>query len=325
MNWAILGTGKIARRFAYALNNIPDKAQLLAVGSRTQATADAFADEFHIERRYAGYENAVADPDIDIVYVGTPGILHHRDAALCLEAGKHVLCEKVMCINAKETRDLVGLARRKDLFLMEAMWTRFFPVHVRLRELVAEGAIGPINGMVMLFAAQTPFDLKNRFFDVALGAGVLIDIGSYGVALTYNLLGKPDKVMGTAYFGESGADYQGTYILQYDAGPISTIVCSQTSYDVKEAFIYGPKGKIVIHDPWYKPTALTLHVEGKEPELCEYPLNGWNGYEYEAMHVMERIQAGHTESDVIPLDESIAIVGTLDELRAQWGYKYPTE
>ncbi len=325
MRWAILGTGKIANRFAYALNNIPKSAELLAVGSRTQETGDAFGDKYHIPRRHVGYEAVAADPDIDIVYIGTPGVRHLADVSLCLEAGKHVLCEKAMTMNAGQTRQMIDLARRTGLFLMEGMWTRFFPIHVRIRELLAEGVTGGINGITVQFCATPPYDLHNRFYDVNLGAGVLLDTGSYGVSWAYSLLGKPDAVTGLAYFGESGADYQGAYVLKYDSGPIVSIMCSQTSVDVKEAVIFGSKGKIEVHDPWYKPDSMTVYAEGKAPERIEMPLGQYNGYEFEAMHVMDCIRAGKTELAIMPLDETLSIIETLDALRAQWGFKYPFE
>lgn len=325
MRWAILGTGKIAKRFAAALNNIPEQAELLAVGSREQATADSFGAAFHIPRRYAGYDKVVADPDIDIVYVGTPTVYHQRDVTLCLEAGKHVLCEKAFTINAGEAEVLCRLALQKKLFLMEAMWTRFFPIHVRIRELLAEHAIGEIHGLVINFMATAPFDLKNRFFDVNLGAGVLLDTGSYGISWAYSLLGKPEQVTGLTHFGESGADYRSACIMKYTTGQLVTVTCCQTSYDVKEAVIFGSNGKIEVHDPWYKPTAMTLHVTGHKPQLIEMPLGRYNGYEYEAGAVMDCIAAGKTECELMPHAQTIAIMQTMDGLRQQWGFKYPFE
>lgn len=325
MRWAILGTGKIGNRFAEALNNIPEKAELVAVGSRNQETADAFADKYNIPKRIVGYENVAADPDVDIVYVGTPGVYHLKDVSTCLEAGKHVLCEKAMTINAAQAETLINLARKKNLFLMEAMWTRFFPIHVRIRELLAKGVIGDINGIVICFTAKPPFDPKNRFYDLNLGAGVLLDTVSYGVSWTYSLLGEPDEVTGLANFGETGADVQTALIMKYDVGQLVTMISSQLSYDVKEAVIFGSIGKIEVHAPWYKPFAMTVHVEGNEPELIEMPLKNYIGYEHEAMAVMESIQAGKIECDDMPLDESLAIIRTLDKVRKQLNYKYPFE
>jgi dihydrodiol dehydrogenase / D-xylose 1-dehydrogenase (NADP) len=325
LSWAVLGTGKITNRFATALNNIPEKAEFLAVGSRNQETADAFGDKFNIPRRYDSYEKVVSDPEIDIVYIGTPGVFHLRDVKMCLEAGKHVLCEKAFTINAKEAKELIDMSREKKLFLMEAMWTRFFPLHVKIREMLAEGVIGKVNGLTINFLAKPPFDLNNRFFDVNLGAGVLLDTASYGVSWASSLFGKPEAVTGLAVFGESGADYQTSLVLRYPGGQLVSLMSSQISYDDKNAVIFGSDGKIIVHDPWYKPTRMTVYVAGKEPEEIVMPLDGYNGYEFEAMEVMECINAGKLESDTISLDETLSIMQTLDAVREQWGHKFPFE
>lgn len=325
MRWAVLGTGKIANRFGEALNNIPEKAELLAVGSRGLEAANAFGDTHDIPRRYVGYENVVSDPDVEIVYIGTPGVFHLRDVKLCLEHGKHVLCEKAFTINAEEAEKLIILAREKKLFLMEAMWTRFFPIHIRIRELLSEGAIGKVNEITINFMSKPPFDLSNRFFDINLGAGVLLDTASYGVSFASSLFGNPEAVTGLAYFGESGADYQTSLVLRYSEGQLVCLMSSQISYDDKDAVIFGETGKIVVHSPWYKPTKMTVYVEGKEPELFEMPLGRFNGYEFEAMEVMNCIQAGKLESEFMPLNETLSIMKTLDSVREQWGHKFPFE
>ncbi|MBI9050308.1 MAG: Gfo/Idh/MocA family oxidoreductase [Anaerolineaceae bacterium] len=325
IRWGILGTGKIANRFAASLNNISDKAELLAIGSRTAKTGDAFADKYNIPRRYVGYEGVVNDPDVDIVYIGTPGVFHKHDVSMCLNHGKHVLCEKALTINAQEAKEIIALAREKRLFLMEAMWTRFFPIHVKIRSLLKEKTIGDVTAMAINFAATPPFDLNNRFFKLDLGAGVLLDTGSYGISWAYSLLGKPQEVVGLAHFGESGADYQIACLMKFPAGQLVSILSSQMSYDHKNATIIGTKGKIEIHDPWYKPEVMTIYRENQEPERVEMPLDGYVGYEYEAMAVMDCIQNGKTECDVMPLDESIEIMKTLDSLRASWNHKYPFE
>ncbi len=198
IKWGVLGTGKISTRFAQALNNIPEHAELLAVGSRNQETADAFGDKFNIPRRFTSYEDVAKDPDIDIIYIGTPGVYHLRDTSLALNHGKHVLCEKAFAINKKEAQAMVDLAREKNLFLMEAMWTRFFPIHVKIRELLAEKVIGNVNGATINFIATAPFDLNNRFFDINLGASVLLDTASYGVSWASSLFGEPEAVTGLA-------------------------------------------------------------------------------------------------------------------------------
>ncbi len=325
LKWGILGTGKIATRFSEALNNIPEHAELLAVGSRKKETGDAFGDKFNIPRRYTNYEDVAADPDVDIVYIGTPGVYHLRDTSMSLKQGKHVLCEKAFSINAKEAQAMVDIAREKNLFLMEAMWTRFFPIHVRIRELLKEGAIGTPNGITINFLAKPPYDLNNRWFDLNLGAGVLLDTASYGISWASSLFGEPEAVTGLASFGESGADYQTSMVMRYSGNQLVCLMSSQISYDDKDAVLFGSTGKIVVHSPWYKPLTMTLHMEGKEPELINMPLDGYNGYEFEAMEVMNCIKAGKTESDIMPLDETVSIMKTMDTVREQWGYKFPFE
>ncbi len=325
MKWAILGTGKIATRFAEALNNIPEKAELLAVGSRKKETGDVFGDKFNIPRRYTNYEEVAADPDVDIMYIATPGVYHLRDVTMCLNHGKHVLCEKAFAINAKQAKAMIDLAREKNLFLMEAMWTRFFPIHVRIRELLKEEAIGTPNGITINFLAKPPYDLSNRWFDLNLGAGVLLDTASYGISWASSLFGEPEAVTGLASFGESGADYQTSMVMRYSGNQLVCLMSSQISYDDKDAVLFGSTGKIVVHSPWYKPLKMTLYQEGKEPELISLLLDGYNGYEYEAMEVMNCIKAGKTESGVMPLDETLSIMKTMDTVREQWGYKFPFE
>lgn len=319
-----MGTGKIANRFATALQNLPD-AEMVAVGSRRQETADTFADQYGIPRRHVAYEALASDPDIDVIFVGTPHVFHLRDASLCLNAGKHVLCEKILTINATEAEHLINLARAKERFLMEAMWTRFFPVHVRIRELLAEERIGDIQAVQANFFYPAPRDLKNRFFNKALGGSAFLDAGSYGVSFAHSLLGAPSEIVSTAIMGETDVDYTSACLLRYDSGAIGVVSCSMVSPDVKNARIIGSKGVIDIHPSWYKPTEMTLTVMGEEPETTTYPLNGYNGYEYEATAVMDCIREGKTECEVMPLDDSLAIMKILDTIREQWNLSYPSE
>jgi len=323
--WAILGTGKIGNRFAEALVNIPQQAELWAVGSRNQETAEAFGDKYGIPKRYDSYHAAVADPQVDVVYIGTPGVYHIRDIKMSLEAGKPVLCEKAFTINAAEAREVVALSRQKGLFLMEAMWTRFFPLHVKLRQLLEAGAIGQVNGLTVNFVTTTPYDLQNRFFDVNLGAGVLLDLGSYGISFASSLFGPSTACRGLATFGESGADYQAGMVMTYAGDKIAVVMSSQVSYDQKDAVVFGTEGKIVVSEPWYKPTQMVLYQNGNEPQVMDFPLGDFNGYEYEALAVMDCLRQGKTECEVMPLDESIQIMETMDGLREQWGFKYPFE
>ena len=326
--WGVLGTGKIANRFATALNNIADEAELTAVASRTRETAEKFAGKYNALKAYEGYDALVSDPDIDIVYVGTPGRCHREDVLRALRAGKNVLCEKALALNAGEAAEMIALARSKGLFFMEAMWTRFFPVHVMIRELIAEGAIGDVRGLVANFSAVAPGDPdtdRTRFWNLELGASALLDIGAYGIAFGSGLFGKPVEIKGVAHIGEAGFDYQNSCVIKYDGGRIASVMSSQVSYDLKTAVIYGTGGRIEIDDPWYKPESMTLVVPGREVQPLRFPLDGFNGYEYEIREVMSCLDGGRTESAVVPLDESLEVMKTMDELRRQWGFKFPME
>lgn len=325
--WGVLGTGKIANRFAQALNNITDEAEFAAIGSRSLETAEKFAAKYNATKAYQGYEALVSDPDIDVVYIGTPGKCHKDDVLMALNAGKNVLCEKAFALNAGEAEEMVALAREKNLFLMEAMWTRFFPVHVKIRELIAEGAIGDVRGVHANFSAVAPGGPTdvNRFWDVNLGASALLDIGAYGVAFASSLLGKPTDIKGVAHIGEAGFDYQNASVMSFDGGRIASVMASQVSYDVKTAFVYGTEGRIEIDDPWYKPVSMSITQAGKDTVPMNFPLDGFNGYEYEIREVMSCFDAGKKESDIVPLDESIEVMKTMDTLRAQWGFKFPSE
>jgi len=174
-------------------------------------------------------------------------------------------------------------------------------------------------------AATVPPDPKNRFHDVKLGAGVLLDLGSYGISWAYKLFGPPEDVTGLPCFGETGADYQSAYVLRHSGGQITTVMASMIAHDVKEAVLFGSKGKIVVHDPWYKPHTMTIYTENAEPQLIEMPLGKYNGYEYEALAVMECIRDEKTESPVMPLDETLEIIKVIDKIRDQWGFKYPND
>ncbi len=319
MRWAILGTGAVANRFAASLNNIPERAELTAVGSRNLDTAAAFAEKYDIPAAHGSYQDVALDPNVDIVYIGTPHPVHHRDARMSLEAGKHVLCEKAFTMNAAEAEDLITLAREKDLFLMEAMWTRFFPIQVRIREILAEGLLGELQGLVIHHAYMGLEELPESY-PPELGMGTFMDQAPYGVNFAYAVLGPPKRTTNITTFGPRGINYQTSGVFEHDGGALTTWMASRTAVDVKEAVIFGSKGKIDVHAPWYKPTAMTLHIQGQEPQTIEMPLDGYVGYEYEALAVMDAIQAGRRECAVMPLDETLAIMKTIDGMRAEWAF-----
>ncbi len=323
VRWGILGTGRIAEAFATGLSALPD-ADLAAVGSRSAAAADAFAGRFGAARRHASYEALAADPDVDIVYVATPHPLHHANTRLCLEAGKAVICEKPFTLNAGQARDLVALARERRVFLMEAMWTRYLPAVARARDLVAEGAIGEPRLLTADFGFRMAPDPAHRLFDPALGGGALLDIGVYLVSLSSMVFGPPTEIRSLAQIGPTGVDHAMALLLGHGEGRFAQLSASISMPTPQTATLVGDAGWITLQSPWWKATTLTVAREGSEPETIDAPFLG-NGYTHEAAEAMRCLRAGELESPGMPLDETIAVMETLDRVRAEWGLRYPSE
>lgn len=322
LRWGILGLGNIARQFATGLQALDD-AQLVAVGSRTQEKADKFGAEFSAAHRHASYEALVQDQDVDAIYIATPHSSHAEDALLCLDAGKAVLCEKPFTINAAQAERVIQRAREKQVFCMEAMWSRFLPLMSRLRETLAQGAIGEARMLHADFGFRAGVNPESRLFNPALGGGGLLDVGVYPISLASLLFGTPDQVTGLAHIGETGVDEQAGMVLRYDGGRLAVLSTGVTINTPQEAFILGTNGRIKIHAPWWKPSAMTVSANGKDDEVSA-PFEA-NGYQFEAQEVARCLRAGKTESDLLPLDETLQVMRTMDTLRAQWGLKYPME
>lgn len=323
IRWGIVGTGNIASQFATGLQALDD-AELLAVGSRSQENADKFGERFEVPRRYASYEDLVADDEVDAIYVSTPHPYHYHNALLCLNHGKAVLVEKPFAINADEASEMIDLAREKKLFLMEAMWTRFLPIMVRVRELLAEGYIGEVRSMSADFGFRLGWNPEHRLLNPALGGGALLDVGIYPVSLAFMILGPPATVSSQAHIGETGVDEQNALIFGYASGALAELQSAVRTNTPQIATINGTEGRITIHNRWWVPARMTVEKSGQDPEEIHLPLTG-NGYNYEAAEVGRCLREGRLESDVISLDESLRIMQTLDAIRAQWGLTYPME
>ncbi len=321
--WGIISTGSIANKFAQGVAQLPD-ATVHAVGSRTQPAADEFGDRYGIGRRYASYEALAADPDLDAIYIATPHPFHAANCITCLEAGTAVLCEKPFTINAAELEPVVALAREKQLFLMEGMWSRFMPATVRLRELLAAGVIGDVNLVDVDFGFRAPFSPEGRLFAPALGGGALLDIGIYSLSFASMVLGRPQRLVSMAQLGATGVDENAAMILGYESGALAVICTAIRTGTPQRAVVNGTLGRITLHEPWWFPQRITLEVYGKETTVMEVPMNG-NGFNHEAAEVARCVRAGQLESDSMPLDESLELMRTMDEIRAQWGLRYPME
>ena len=323
IRWGLLGPGGIAHKFASALKAIPD-AEITAVGSRDHQRANVFADTFDIPHRHGNYVELAANSEVDVIYVATPHPFHKECAILSLEAGKAVLCEKPFTVDAEQAQKMITCAREHKQFLMEAMWTRFIPVMVKVREWLADGAIGEPRMLTADFGNWVELNTENlegRLFTPELAGGALLDIGVYTVSLASMVFGTPAEITSLAHIGETGVDERAAILLGYEAGQIASLSCAITTRTSQDARIFGTKG--AIHIPNFsRATSARLEVPGKEPLQIEIPFTG-NGFEYQVLEVINCLRADKLESDVMPLAESLSIIKTMDVARAQWGLKYP--
>lgn len=324
LRWGIIGTGNIAHQFARGLQAVPS-ATLMAVASRTDEKANKFGDEFDIPHRHGSYQALADDPDVDAVYVATPHTSHQENTMMCLNAGKHVLCEKPFAVNTAQAKEMVALAREKNLFLMDAVWTRFFPVMVKVCELLAEGAVGEVIMVHVDFGfrlGNAPAD--HRLLNPELAGGALLDVGIYPVQFASMVFGQqPTEILSNGYIGETGVDEIFTAIFGYGGNKMATLSSAIRLNTPHEARIMGTDGYISIPD-WWHPTQFTLHKSRSDSTTYTFELEG-NGYNYEAVEVADCVEAGKIESDVMPLDETLALMETMDKMRAQWGLVYPFE
>ena len=324
IRWGILGTGAIARKFAEGLKLLPD-AELLAVGSRAARTAEKFADAFQIPHRYAGYDKLASDSDVDVVYVATPHPFHMENTLTCLNAGRAVLCEKPFAVNASQATRMVNIARNKRLFLMEAMWTRFLPVMVKVRRLLDQQVVGEVRLLQADFGFKGKWNPKGRLFNPELAGGALLDVGVYTVSFASMVFKKsPKEISAMAHIGRTGVDEQSAMLFGYNNGQLAVLSCAVRTETPQQAFIMGTKGTISIYPHFWRATSATISVEGKKDRVFKVPLDGY-GLDHQAREVMRCLRAGKLESEVMPLDESIQIMKTMDKIRTQFQLKYPME
>jgi len=323
IRWGILATGGIAHAFTEDL--VTNGHHVQAVGSRSPGAADAFAAEFGIPTAHASYEALVADTDVDVVYVATPHPFHAAAARLALNAGKHVLVEKAFTMNAREAREIVDLAARQNLLVMEAMWARFLPHMVRIREIVAAGTLGEVHTLIADHSQNLPSDPAHRLNALELGGGALLDLGVYPISFASSLFGSPTTILATATFKPTGADAHVATIFRYPSGAIASTLSVSDSVGPNTAVIIGTLGRIEIDAVWYAPTTFRVYAAGELVEtFVTGELNG-QGLYFEAREVEQLIRAGELSSTVMPAEESVAIMETLDAVRAQIGLRYPGE
>jgi predicted dehydrogenase len=330
VRWGILATGKIATGFAENLALLPE-CEIAAVGARRQESADAFAARHGAAAAYGDYRALVEDPAVDVVYVATPHALHREHVELAFEAGKPVLCEKAFTLDAPDAEHLVALAREKNLFLMEAMWMRCNPLVRRLQQILATGAFGEVQQVRADLGFVVDKPATDRLLDPALGGGALLDMGIYTLTFAHLFLGEPSEVAATASLSEAGADLNVAVSLGYDSGAVSSLTSTMSAWSPRTASVATDRGRIDFPAPFHHPTTVTWTPLGGDPDFDAPPepqevhedLIG-TGLAHEALEVVRCLRAGETESPLVPLDDTVALMGLMDRIRDQIGVRYET-
>lgn len=278
-HWGLIGLGKIAHKFARDLALLPE-ARLYAVASRSQEKADRFAAEYGAAEAYGNYGELLSCPELDAVYIATPHSLHLENSLMCLESGLPVLCEKPLALNGGQVEKVIHKAREKEVFLMEALWTRFHPSTRKVLELIEQAAIGEVLSVRADFGFRADFDPRSRLFDPALGGGALLDIGIYPVFLAYLLLGPDPEISARAVYGATGVDEECGITFRYPGGQMAHLHCSFRAHTRTEAFIYGTEGTIQLLPRWHEPTDIQIRWnQGREENLSfEKKGHGWHPY-----------------------------------------------
>ncbi|CAN7428437.1 Gfo/Idh/MocA family oxidoreductase [Devosia sp. LjRoot16] len=323
VRWGILATGWIAEQFVKDLNQHGHK--VTAVGSRSQQSADKFAAEFGIPKAHGSYEALCADPDVDAIYVATPHPMHADNARLALNHGKHVLIEKAFTVNAREAQEIVDLGASKDLVVLEAMWTRFLPHMLRIREIVRSGVLGEIRSVVADHTQDLSDDPKHRLNALELGGGALLDLGIYPISFTFDVLGAPKTIAATARLKQTGADGTVATMFTYGSGAIALTLSGSDTAGRNIATIHGTEGRIEIDKVWYTPTSFRRY-DASNSVVEEYvsKVEG-RGMQYQAAELERLVAEKRTAGTILSPSESVAIMTCLDTIRQQIGLKYPTE
>ncbi len=319
VRWGIAAPGGIAAQFAEGMALVAG-GELVAVGSRAKERADAFGDRFNIPNRYGSYDELMADPDVEAVYVATPHSHHEAVTLLALEAGKHVLCEKPFALNAAQATRMADAARSRGLFAMEALWSRFLPSYRLAADLLRDGKIGEPLLVEADFGFRVPLMPEHRLFDLAQGGGALLDLGIYPLQLCSMVLGTPDHVVAEGHVGETGVDEQVAAVLHHSGGRLGVIKAATRIPLSNTARISGSDGWIEFPAWMHRPTRVGVG-SGNTVDWIDAGYEG-EGLRFQVEEVHRCLAAGRTESDIAPLDETIALAHTMDDIRRQIGVVY---
>ncbi|MGY1728863.1 Gfo/Idh/MocA family protein [Geodermatophilus sp. SYSU D01062] len=320
IRWGIVGPGRIAQSVMGDFAHV-DGARPVAVASRSADRARAFAQQHGLERAYGSYAELLADPDVDVLYVATPHPQHHAIALAAVEAGKALLVEKAFTATTAGAQEVVTAAREAGVFVMEAMWTRFQPAVVRMRELIADGAIGEVRSVQADLGVDRAYDPADRLFALELGGGALLDLGVYVVSFAQMLLGTPDTVTAAGSTYPTGADAEAALLLGWEDGRSATLTTSLRYPTPGQARVFGTGGWIDVLPRFHHPATIVLHRTGAEPEEITRPAEGV-GYSHELAEVTRCLQEGRTESAVMPLADTLAVQEILGRAAEQLGVRH---
>lgn len=324
IRWGILGTGTIAHKFAADLKYV-EGAELTAAGSRSPEKAENFCRDFDIPFSFGSYQELAESNLVDIIYIATPHSLHHENTLLCLDNGKAVLCEKPFALNAKQASEMIDAARQKNLFLMDALWTKFLPHYKKMIEIVRSGSLGDIKVVLANFGFQANANPDSRLLNPGLGGGSLMDIGIYNVFTALDILGKPDEINVSINSTEQGIDEQCAILFKYKNGVMASLFSSISVSLGTEVEICGTLGRLKLTTPFYEPSStLELIANGEKIVINVEKPNGF-GYQFEASHATECLQNNLTESPVVTHVGTLQLMQTLDRIRNFSGIVFPGE
>lgn len=317
IRWGILGPGGIAGKVIKDFPHVPH-ARAVAVASRSRQRAEAFAAEHGLPLAYGSYRELIMSDEVDALYIATPHPQHRDLAIAAAEAGKAVLVEKSFAATVAGARQMITAVREHGVFAMEAMWTRFQPAIVAVRELVDAGAIGEVRQIQADLGVNRPYDPADRLYDPAQGGGAVLDLGVYVVSLTHYFLGRPDTVTARGSLAPTGVDADAAILLGYDDGQVASLITTLKHQTPGAARLTGTEGWIDILPRFHHPSAFVITKAGQQPERIERPQAG-GGYCHELIEVTEGVRAGRTESSIMPLDDTLAVQETLEEACRQLG------
>ncbi len=321
IRWGILAPGRIARKFAHDLLMV-EGARLHAVASRSLERAQAFAREFGAAHAFGSYEELVDCPDLDVVYVASPHTGHHEHTLLCLKAGLAVLCEKPLAMHAGQAAEMIETAREQDVFLMDALWTRFIPAFDEALELVRNGIIGKVRTIRADFGFRADFPPAHRLFNRALGGGALLDVGIYPLYLALQVWGMPAEIQAKAVFGPTGVDESCAMLLSYPDGRLAILDASVAVQTGTEGWLYGEEGTLHLPGRFHHPEKVFVSYPDKPTATYGHPYTGY-GYYHEIVEVGECLRQGKRESERLPLSFSLSLMHLLDRVREAAGIAYP--